>query len=82
MKYQSPRILQLRLNTFPPDILFAGTGASVAQAPFPSENVGSVFAMDSRERSQYNSLPKVVGFLRVLRYPPTGKVDRAGYTIV
>ena len=23
-----------------------------------------------------NALPKVVGFLRVLRFPPTGKVDR------
>ena len=24
------------------------------------------------------ALPKVVGFLRVLRFPPTGKVDRVG----
>ena len=25
-----------------------------------------------------NALPKVVGFLRVLWFPPTGKVDRGG----
>ena len=25
-----------------------------------------------------NALPKVVGFLRVLRFPPAGKVDRVG----
>ena len=25
-----------------------------------------------------NTLPKVVGFLRVLRFPPTGKVDWVG----
>jgi hypothetical protein len=25
-----------------------------------------------------NALPKVVGFPRVLRFPPTGKVDRVG----
>ena len=25
-----------------------------------------------------NALPKVVGFLRVLRFPLTGKVDRVG----
>jgi hypothetical protein len=25
-----------------------------------------------------NALPKVVGFLWVLRFPPTGKVDRVG----
>ena len=25
-----------------------------------------------------NTLPKVVGFLRLLRFPPTGKVDRVG----
>ena len=30
----------------------------------------------SYEMSIVNALPKVVGFLRVLRFPPTGKVDR------
>ena len=25
-----------------------------------------------------NALPKVVGFLRVLQFPPTGEVDRVG----
>ena len=29
-------------------------------------------------RAQVNALRKVVGFLRVLRFPPTGKVDRVG----
>ena len=29
-------------------------------------------------RVKVNALPKVVGFLRVLRFPPTGKVDRVG----
>ena len=33
----------------------------------------------SCEESKVNALPKVVGFLpRVLRFPPTGKVDRVG----
>ena len=45
---------------------------SFSSAPFllravPSERLGQVYA-----------LPKVVGFLRVLRFPPTGKVDRVG----
>jgi hypothetical protein len=26
-----------------------------------------------------NALPKVVGFLRVLRFPPTGKADGVGW---
>ena len=30
----------------------------------------------SCEKSIVNALPKVVDFLRVLRFPPTGKVDR------
>ena len=33
----------------------------------------------SCEKSIVNALPKVMGFLRVLRLPPTGKVDRVGY---
>jgi hypothetical protein len=28
-----------------------------------------------------NALPKDMGFLRVLRFPPTGKVDRVGIRI-
>ena len=32
----------------------------------------------SCEMSIVNALPKVVGFLRVLPFPPTGKVDRLG----
>jgi hypothetical protein len=31
------------------------------------------------KRVKVNALPKVVGFLRVLRFPPTGKVDRVGW---
>jgi hypothetical protein len=37
---------------------------------------------DSRYRLMWkesvNALSKVVGFLQVLRFPPTGKVDRVG----
>jgi hypothetical protein len=29
-------------------------------------------------KESVNALPKVVGFPRVLRFPPTGKVDRVG----
>ena len=50
---------------------------SSEQAPFTSEFVGLILATDSCEES-VNALPKVVGFLRVLRFPPTGKVDRVG----
>ena len=45
------------------------------QAPFTSEFVGWILATDSCEKSQST---KVVGFLRVLQFPPTGKVDRVG----
>ncbi len=31
------------------------------------------------KRVSQRSLPKVVGFLRVLRFPPTGNVDRVGW---
>jgi hypothetical protein len=54
---------------------------SSEQAPFTSEIVGSILATDSCEKSHaVMALPllKVVGFLRVLRFPPTGKVDRVG----
>jgi hypothetical protein len=44
-----------------------------SQATFTSEIVGSVLATDSCEES-VNALPKVVGFLRVLWFPPTGKL--------
>ena len=30
------------------------------------------------KRVKVNALPKVVGFPRVLQFPPTGKVDRVG----
>jgi hypothetical protein len=38
----------------------------LAHLPFTSEAI------------KVNALPKVVGFPRVLRFPPTGKVDRVG----
>jgi hypothetical protein len=41
----------------------------------PFDNGASV-AQSSEE--SVNALPKVVGFLRVLRFPPTWKVDRMG----
>ena len=40
--------------------------------------MGSILATDSCETESVNALPKVVGFLRVLRFLPTGKVDRVG----
>ena len=66
-------------------------GASVAKwlahLPFTSEAAGSSLSenflnatrtQSSCEKSKVNALPKVVGFLRVLRFPPKGKVDRVG----
>jgi hypothetical protein len=66
-------------------------GASVAKwlshLPFTSKvagsNLGENISM-SLETSPHvkgvkvNALPKVVGFLRVLLFPPAGKVDRVG----
>ena len=66
-------------------------GASVVHwsdhSPFtskvPSSIPNKVMLMWTRtqslcEKSIVNALPKVVGFLRVLRFPPTGKVDWVG----
>ena len=50
---------------------------SSEQTPFTSEFVGSILATDSCEEP-VNALTKVVGYLRVLRFPPTGNVDRVG----
>jgi hypothetical protein len=56
---------------------------SQEQAPFTSEIVGSILATDSCMtlfwKDDVNALLKVVGFLRVLRFPPTGNVDRVGW---
>ena len=44
-----------------------------------SSNPSSVLGPSPHvKRAQVNALRKVVGFLRVLRFPPTGKVDRVG----
>ena len=56
-------------------------GGTVAQSykrrpPIITEVTGSNTASDRRWEEFVNILPKVVGFLRVLRFPPTGKVDR------
>ncbi len=32
-----------------------------------------------KSKESVNALPKVVGSLRVLRFPPTGNVDRVGW---
>jgi hypothetical protein len=64
-------------------------GASVAKwlahLHSTSEAAGSslseTFSMPLKphvKRVKVNALPKVVGFPRVLRFPPTGKVDRVG----
>ena len=45
------------------------------QAPFISEIVGSILVTDSCEKS-LPTLPKVVGFLRVLQVALTGQVGR------
>jgi hypothetical protein len=42
------------------------TAQSSQQAPFTSEIVASILAVDT-------------GFLRVLRFPPTGNADRVGW---
>jgi hypothetical protein len=56
---------------------------SSEQAPFTSEIVGSILATNSCMtllwKESVNALPKVVGFLRELRFPPTGNVDRVGW---
>jgi hypothetical protein len=62
-------------------------GQRLAHLPFTSEAAGSNLTkyilnatrtQSSCEKSKVNALPKVVGFPRVLRFPPTGKVDRVG----
>ena len=71
--------------------MLSDLGASVAKwlahLPFTSEAAGSSLSenflnatrtQSSCEKSKVNAMPKVVGFLRVLRFPPTGKVDRVG----
>jgi hypothetical protein len=68
-----------------------GYGASVvellAHLPFTSKAAGSSLSQNflnatrtqfSCEKSKVNALPKVVGSLRVLWFPPTGKVDSVG----
>ena len=41
--------------------------------------VRSLYRASDRTWEEFvNTLPKVVGFLRVLRFPPTGKVDWVG----
>ena len=64
------------------------TGASVARwlthLPFTFKIARSVLSEKFLEpslhvkRVKVNALPKVVGFLRVLRFPPTWKVGRVG----
>ena len=44
----------------------------------PGNEVGVRALCRTSDRTFVNTLPKVVGFLRVLRFPPTGKVDRVG----
>jgi hypothetical protein len=63
------------------EILFETIWTSVAQssgeAPFTSEIVGSILALRTCVK-RVSALLKVVCFLRVLQYSPTGKVDRVG----
>jgi hypothetical protein len=59
----------------------------LAHLPFTSKVAGSNLSENISmwlepsphvKRVKVNALPKVVGLLRVLRFPPTGKVDRVG----
>ena len=61
--------------------LYRDFGSAVVRASacsFTAEIVASILATDRRVKSRQNALPKVVGFLRVLPFPPTRKVDRVG----
>ena len=53
---------------------------SLEQAPVTSEIVGSISTSDSRHLREecVNALPTVVDFLRVLRFPSIGNVNRGG----
>ena len=70
-------------------------GASVAKwlahLPFTSKVAGPNLSENSSmrfepgphvRRVKVNALSKVVGFFRVVRFPPTGKVDRVGQLTV
>ena len=51
-----------------------GVAGEIVRASAITSEINS--CTDSCEK--VNALPKVVGFLRVLRFPPTGKVDCMG----
>jgi hypothetical protein len=64
---------------------FGGQVVSVCLSPLRPQVQVSVRTFSMRlepgphvKRVKVNALPKVVGFLRVLRFPPTGKVDGVG----
>ena len=52
--------------------------AELLEHGFTSEFVGWGLSFDSMH-DIHNAFGKVVGFLRVLWFPPTGKVDRVGW---
>ena len=57
----------------------SSSGASSVLRPFSTRLEPSPHV----KRVKVNALPKVVGFLRVLRFLPTGKVDRVkGPTLI
>ena len=61
--------------------LYCGSGQTTRLSPLRYRVRSPVWwtrTQSSCEKSKVNALPKVVGFLRVLRFPPTGKVDRVG----
>jgi citrate synthase len=80
-------MLSRNVASLPP--LGASVAKWLAHLPFISEAAGSSLSKNFLnamrpepshhvKRVKVNALPKVVGFLRVLRFPPTGKVDRVG----
>ena len=54
---------------------------SSVEAPFASEIMASILAVDSWYSCEesVNAVPKVVGSPCVLLFPPTGNVDRVGW---
>ena len=61
--------------------LGASVGAVVRASAFHLWDRGFDFRYGLMWKESVNALLKVVGFLRVLRFPPTGNVDRMGWEV-
>ena len=60
--------------------MWASVGQSSKRRPPTTEvMVSTLYRTSDRTWEEFvKTLPKVVGFLRVLRFPPTGEVDMVG----